>query len=703
MRLEHSLDRDFEAVYKNIGEEFLKIEAIDADSMNVGDRRSKYHQNKKIAGEENANVGNNKNPNNREGVLYEPLRKIDSYNVLYEKIKDKYGLEVGNEAIKEMLSGSLLMNDSDGSDQRYCIAMSAHSLVNKGRDYVTDVPNTNPKHFRSYLHTCVEQIMQMSMEFKGATVIYDILIFLAGFTKPVRDYKHKSFDELDYEMYIKFAISELINPYKDEDKWEAELREKTNTTSELIDYTFDYWIRNELQGVVLILNNKYRNASQSPFVNFSLFSPRVLDGQFDYFRYPNGEKIQNYIREITRIQEIFAEFFSQGIQGRVRDIDGNLTDKKLTKLVPFPVVTLSKPNDDIGSEHLLGEDNRFIDKIERLFSKYHNTNIYKGVKLALCCRLLTESHEKVNHTTEMSSLGVVTNATSYDAVGSLRVVALGLPSIALQLSENDRNIENYLKVLDVKLDLVVKILNSQRSLIEDRTNENFFDFTEKQGVKNDKLASTIGGLGLYEAVKLLTGSEWGETYTQYELDIANEILKAVDAKCAQASKATGKIFNMELSIPGESSAKRLQKRDVLNFGNEVNYKELSNQFLPATIDTTINEKLKVENELCKYVPSTTIAHLNIDVELSEEQTVQLHKKISEAYPNLSHYAFNPITYLCEDGHLNTTSTDDGLCIECGGKIVDRSTRSIGYIRSIDYEFGKNRKDEQSRRTYYKLK
>jgi len=700
------LDDDLEKKYNEIedlNKGFLEIEAIDRESMNIGKRRRDYHAGNDVKAEENANVGNSKNANNREGVMYEPLRKIQSYDMLYEQIKEDYGVGVANESIDELWTKSLLLNDSDGADQRYCVAMSGHFLVKKGRDYVNDVPNTNPKHYRSYLHTCVEQIMQMSNEFKGATVIYDILINLAFFTKPVRDYRHKTFDNYSYNEYLKIAISELINPYKDEKYWEDKLRIETEITSELIDIVMKYHIVNELQGTVLIMNNKYRLSSQSPFVNLSLFSPRVLDDQFEYFKYPNGSKIQPYIDEILFIQESFAEYFSQGIKGKIRDENGNLTNKELTKLASFPVVTLAVPNDNIGSEHLLEKDKIFIDKIKRLFSKYHNINIYKGVKLAMCCRLIISNNINMSHNTEMSSLGVVTNSTSYDAVGSLRVVSLGLPSIALELSKDNRNLKNYLKLLNEKIDLTIKILNSQRNLVEKRTLENFYDFTENQGVINDKLASTIGGLGIYEAVKLLSGNEWGTLYTQEELDIANEILKFVDMKCEQISKDTGKIFNMELSVPGESAAFRLKDRDVINFGNEVNYPELSNQFLPATIQASLNEKLKTENELCKYIPSTTIAHLNIDANLSEEQTVQLHKKIWEAYPDLSHYAFNPISYLCEDGHLNTTTTEDDKCIECGNVIVDRSTRSIGYIRSIDYEFGKNRKNEQGRRKYHKLK
>ena len=703
MNINFTCSNEFENALKNIPKEFREIEAIDSDSLDITKRYDAYHQGKRVKGEENANVGNTTNPNNREGVIFEPIRKLNSYRFLYEQIKEDYGIEVADESFKEMLSKSLLLNDSDGSDQRYCVAMSAHFLVNKGRDFVKDVPNTNPKNYRSFIHTVIEQIMQMSNEFKGATVIYDTFLYLAYFTKPIREYRHENFDNYDFNEYKKIAISELVSPYKNSEYWSTKINKFCKTTPEIIDFVLDYTLTNEIQGYVLILNNKYRLSNQSPFVNISIFSPRVLDGQFEYFKYPNGSKIQDYLDEILKIQMIFAKFFSQGVKGRIRDENGNLTNKKLTKLSSFPVVTLAVPNDDIGSEHLLELDNEYVAKIKKLFSKYHNINIYKGVKLAMCCRLIVEASREGTHETEMSSLGVVTNSTSYNAVGSLRVVSLGLPSIVLELNKDERNLENYLINLNKKTDLTIKILTSQRNLIEKRTDEGFFDFTESQGVINDKLASTIGGMGLYETVKLLSNGIWGEMYSDEELYMANEILKFVDHKCAEASKQSGKIFNMELSIPGESSAFRLKNRDVLNFGNEVNYPELSNQFLPATVKANLNEKLRVENELCKYIPSTTIAHLNIDAELSEEQSVQLHKKIWESYPNLSHYAFNPVSYLCENGHLHTTITNEGVCVECNEKIVDRSTRSIGYIRSIDNEFGKNRKDEQSRRVYYKLK
>lgn len=167
MKIKLSSSTEFKDVIQNIGNEFREIEAIDEDSLDIFKRYDDYHKGNKVKGEENANVGNGKNPNNREGVIYEPMRKLNSYRFLFEQIREDYGFDVAKDSLDEMLTKSLLLNDSDGSDQRYCVAMSAHYLVNKGRDYVKDVPNTNPKNYRSFIHTVIEQIMQMSNEFKG--------------------------------------------------------------------------------------------------------------------------------------------------------------------------------------------------------------------------------------------------------------------------------------------------------------------------------------------------------------------------------------------------------------------------------------------------------------------------------------------------------------------------------------------------------
>ena len=93
MNIEFTCSSEFEKTIESIDNRFKEIEAIDKDSLNITKRYDLYHSGAKVKGEENANIGNNKNPNNREGVIFEPIRKFNSYRFLYEQMKEDYGFD----------------------------------------------------------------------------------------------------------------------------------------------------------------------------------------------------------------------------------------------------------------------------------------------------------------------------------------------------------------------------------------------------------------------------------------------------------------------------------------------------------------------------------------------------------------------------------------------------------------------------------
>ena len=102
----------------------------------------------------------------------------------------------------------------------------------------------------------------------------------------------------------------------------TEILNNSKTTEEAVRYVMDYKVKNLLQSWVHLMGNKFRKGHQSVFTNINLFSPRILKDNFSSHVFPNGDKIDNYIDEIIRIQLIFAKFFSKGI-----------SNSKLTKVV----------------------------------------------------------------------------------------------------------------------------------------------------------------------------------------------------------------------------------------------------------------------------------------------------------------------------------------------------------------------------------
>jgi anaerobic ribonucleoside-triphosphate reductase len=471
----------------------------------------------------------------------------------------------------------------------------------------------------------------------------------------------------------------------------------------------DYDITNLLQSYVHLCGNKFRASFQSMFTNISLFSPRILKGQYNTYKYPNDKGIDDYLEEIIRIQLLFAKFFSQGLVGANGE----------KRLPAFPVVTLCIPNDDIGEEELIDKDNEFIDKVLGYFSKYNNINIYKGSKLSMCCRLLIDK-EQPEIRNSVSSLGVVSTENGTDifgkTFGSLRVITLDLPAIMLEIISNgdcppeefynnysEKDIqEEYFKQLKNKLDMARDILISQRHLIALRDKQGMFSFSKVGWIDYSTLNSTFGALGLYEAAKLAYNGDFTKNYEANELDFANEIIKFIDKYTRDMSKEYNIPFSAEVLIPGESMAFRMADRDHLRFDKimEVPYTELSNQYSPLTLNINMQQKLYNEDYLNKDVPTTGICHININGSPSPEQNIKLHRTIWEKYPNICHYAINSMICICENGHMHPECIDE-KCIECGGKIVDKQTRAIGYFKSVVKEFGKRRKEEALRRVFFK--
>lgn len=523
------------------------------------------------------------------------------------------------------------------------------------------------------------------------------MIGLGYYTKLERETKHLAYKGVEFNKAVSQLASEMSTVKRTYAESITEILKNCNNVEDAVDYIIDYKIKNLLQSWVHLMGNKFRKNHQSVFTNLNLFSPRILLDNFDYYIYPNGDKIHNYIGEITNIQLIFAKFFSKGIKGN-----------RITKVVAMPVVTLMTPNDSVGGEALQKEDDEFIDAVLRYFHKYNNLNVYRGLKLAICCRI---SVEKPSHRVDVNSLGVVTGSNGNDAVGSLRVVSIAFPNIVNELININ---ENFYKLslqerfdifkteLKEKLLIADDILETQRNIIYERNTEGLYQLSKTGWVNFKKLASTYGGVGLYEALKLISNNEYGSKYTKEELDFGNEILKIIDEKCTSASNKYKNSYNMEVSIPAESMAIRFKDRDVIKYGEEnIPYKELSNQFTPLTLEVDMVEKLQNEDYLSSIVDPTGICHINIDGEINPEQNVSLHRNLWKNYPNIDHYAFNAPISTCLNGHSEPTQ-NDGKCIVCGANIEFTTSRSIGYFKTVEFDFGKGRRDEFKRRKFTKL-
>lgn len=714
MNVFHSFDKDFIELLKSVDQRFLEREYIDSNSLDVIKRFKDYHQDHtQIISDENSNIGNDIHPSHRRNKVFEGYEKLNSLNLLYESIKAMMGVNVANNIFIEILSKSILINDLSNIDLPYCIAISSHWLMREGRSYFTSVPNVEPSSSKSYMNMITETIFDLSSEFMGATVIFDVLIGLAYYTKYERDlvkekfnYISQSFnenltlEEMNYLFYLvsyelmtvkrnKNAAIKMINDYiKTREKEINVDNNKQAYINILVDLIMKYNITNILQSWVHVLGNKFRYGYQSVFTNLNLYSPRVLMDEFDYYKYPNGQGVEQYLDEIIEVQKIFSEFFSDGI----KDKNNNY------KVVAMPVVTLIIPKDKIGinmDDDLLKKEDEFIKYTLTKFSKYNNINIYRGIKLAMCCRLILDKQN--NSSSQINTFGVKMNNTNQnDAVGSLRVATIGLANAAL---EARKNINEFFTLLSKKLFATKIILLHQRDLIAKRVEEKFYNLSKTKWINFEKLSSTIGVLGLFECVKLLSNGNFADKYTDEELELADKIITFIYNYSSEICQLTGYNFNVEFPIPGESMCFRFYERDLISYKEDaVKYNEYSNQLFPLHLKDDINLKLSQENAILKNNQQTGITHINIDGEISKEQNLKLHQLIWQNYPNIDYYAFNQYIRYCRNGHPTTKITNK--CPKCDAEIVDVISRTVGYFKSVEVDFGKKRREEFKRRHFF---
>ena len=319
-----SIDEEFGNLLNSIDSDFLAIEGLTRDYLDISKRYDEYSNEglDTFSIEGNANATGSKNYLSRHGEVYKSFEKLLNYQLIWRKCKELYGLERANQIIREAIEGTYMIHDmtNNGIDSLYCTTLTAKKIMLEGRPY-NDVHSKPPKYADSFMGQIIELIIDASSRFAGALAIPDINVAFAYYTK------------------------------------HEELTDKQ--------------IKQLYQRLVHLVNNPYRSGAQSPFFNMSLFTKTGLLAAFGGYEYPDGSTILDYVDEILKNQLIFAKYFGQGIE----DENG------IKKPVAFPVVTINIIKDAIDRDY------EYIEQLMEAFNKFDNVNIYLGEadKFASCC------------------------------------------------------------------------------------------------------------------------------------------------------------------------------------------------------------------------------------------------------------------------------------------------------------------------------
>jgi len=448
---------------------------------------------------------------------------------------------------------------------------------------------------------------------------------------------------------------------------------KDASKKEKFQYTGRVWCPTTKEGIVVFRKNGIVFISgNSPFSNVSIFDKPKLKGLLSadnmgwYFDKPsllsmtNEEWIDYVVDYIMEIQKVFIEFMDKGDPTR----DG----------LPyrFPVVTInfSKQDGNIVDIELL-------DYITSKDIYRYNIFTSHGTRVASCCRLLT-SNDMLDHASSSNSFG-----GSAISLGSHRVITTNFNRHAIMAtSYEDFNNKIIKQVQDS-----VKVLNAHRELLKLTANKGMQQFITNGWINMNRLFSTFGIIGAYEANQTLI-----ERFGKQSDDYIRDMLMLFNTEVLRVGKEHKIPVNLE-QIPAESMAVRLCKADKLFFGEDkVPYTLYSNQFIPLWEDATIWERLEMDGKYNQLLTGGGIVHAQIGERVTQAQAKKIIAFAVKA--GCEHFALNAVYSQCENNHA--TFGKNTICPNCSGKIVNYMTRVVGFLTPVnnwnptrrDWEFDK---------------
>lgn len=233
------------------------------------------------------------------------------------------------------------------------------------------------------------------------------------------------------------------------------------------------------------------------------------------------------------------------------------------------------------------------------------------------------------------------------------------------------------------------ILVAHRALVRDMVDKETQPFIENGWLDLDKMFSTFGIMGYYEADKDLR-ERFGS-----EVDYLSEMVSYIDKLSREFTTVKHNIFNVE-EIPGESMSFKLANSDRWIFGKErVEEPLYANQFVPLWVDATLHEKFEREGRLGSQLTGGGIVHYSLGEKLT---STQMRKVIEEALRcGAEHFALNSVYSICENDHW--TFGKPVICPKCGSKIVDHFTRTVGFFVRTSNMTTVKREEDFNRRNY----
>lgn len=419
-------------------------------------------------------------------------------------------------------------------------------------------------------------------------------------------------------------------------------------------------LKQHLQSFVFSCNYPFRG-SQSSFVNVSIFDKYFLQNLFGNTYYPDMS--QPNFESIMNLQKFYARLF---------------VHMSLEQPFTFPVNTANFYRND---ETMEIEDDDFLKFVSDLNCHNGCFNIYSGPLSALssCCRLrssLDTGHKE--YTNSFGAGGV--------QIGSHRVVTINLPRIGYLSSSKDE----YMKILENNVSVAQDILDTHREIVADNIERGKLPLYTFGFMNLKKQYSTIGFIGLNEAVELMGGN----IQNNGGLEFAKDIIDKINAMNQKKTKEDGNIRNCE-QIPGESAAVDLAKIDKILYPDKCDYNMYANQFIPLWTNVDVTERIRLQSVFDSKCDGGSILHVNVDSELSKIQMYNLIKYACKQ--GVIYWAVNMAQCRCKScGKLFIGKFEKSPCHNAD---IEKFLRVVGFLVPVSSWIPERRAEYEHRQFY----
>lgn len=429
-------------------------------------------------------------------------------------------------------------------------------------------------------------------------------------------------------------------------------------------------ITQQFQNFTYSINQPVRFSAQTPFLNLSFFDRNYLQSLYGDFSYPDGTKPD--FEFVMELQKIYLEWFV------------NETRNKGV-IFTFPVPTAAFLVDPETREI---KDSDFLDWISKNNAFLGMNNIYLSTSadsLSSCCRLS-------NNISKLMELGYVNSfGAGGDGIGSVGVVTVSLPHVALESKNKKTSFENLLEeyTLDAQ-----KLTLIRRYWVKDNIKKGLLPLYSHGFIDLNSQYCTVGFCGMYEAASI-TGNLDAAEYETYR-NFAERTLTEMNDLNVKSGAEYDVPFNLE-QVPAEGQAVQLAAKDRIQ-GLQKEYRLYSNQWIPLSSDVDPFKRIKLAGYLDQSCSGGAILHITTKSKISPE----VQKKLIQycAKQGVVYFAFNYILSKCSSCSTITPG-DVSFCPNCGAADIEAFTRVVGFVTPVR-NWARDRRDEFHMRKRYSL-